>query len=112
MELLSASDLLQVNRVKSAVAATPASHREDMAMLIQGRHEWAQGGILIVDEGEVGDDLVEVIKERLESGEGLVQVAGHEALQCPVAGKAAVLVYLPGAGVPPATVQVLEGAAV
>ena len=56
MELLSASDLLQVNRVKSAVAATPASHREDMATLIQGRHEWAQGGILIVDEGEVGDD--------------------------------------------------------
>ena len=50
-----------------------------------------------MDEGEVGDDLVEVIKERLESGEGLVQVAGHEALQWPVAGKAAVLVYLPGA---------------
>ena len=109
MELLSASDLLHVNRVKSAVATTPASHREDMVTLIQGRHERAQGGILIVNEGEVGDDLVEIIKERLESGEGLVQVAGHEALQWPVAGKAAVFVYLPGAGVPPpTTVRVVE----
>ena len=108
MELLSASDLLQVNRIKSAVAATPASHRENLATLIQGRHEWAQGGLLIVDEGEVGADLVEIIKERLEAGDGLVQVAGQEAVQWPVAGKAAVLVHLPGAGVPPTTVRVIE----
>ena len=108
MELLSASDLLQVNRIKSAVAATPESHRRDMATLIQGRHEWSQGGVLIVDEGEVDDDVVEVIKARLEVGDGLVQVAGHEALEWPVAGKAAVLVHLPGAGVPPTTARLLE----
>jgi hypothetical protein len=43
IELLTASDLLLVNRTKSAIAATPSDFRAALTTLIQGRASWERG---------------------------------------------------------------------
>ena len=107
-ELLTASDLLLVNRKKSAVAATPSDHRAALTTLIQGRFAWEHGGVLVVGEGEVEQELLDVIAQRLGTDVGRVHVGGPEQLYWAEAGKASVLVHLPAVGIPPLTVKVVE----
>ena len=47
IELLTASDLLLVNRTKSAIAAMPSDFRAALTTLIQGRASWERGGVLV-----------------------------------------------------------------
>ena len=65
IELLSASDLLLVNRTKSAVAATPSYHKAALTTLIQGRFEWEHGGALVLSDGEIEQELLDLIATRL-----------------------------------------------
>ena len=88
IELLSASDLLLVNRTKSAVAATPSDHRAALTTLIQGRFEWEHGGVLILSEGEIGQDVLGLIAERLGTTGEKVHTGGLEQFHWARAGKA------------------------
>ena len=54
-------------------------------------------------EGEVEENLLDIIAERLGAERARVHVGGLEQLHWSRAGRAAVLVHLPGAGVPPVT---------
>ena len=112
IELLTASDLLLVNKTKSAVAATPSDHRAALTTLIQGRFAWEHGGVLVVGEGEVEQELLDVVAQRLGTDVGRVHVGGPEQLYWAEAGKATVLVHLPAVGIPPLTVKVVEAGGV
>ena len=103
IELLAASDRLVVNRTKSAIAAAPGNFRAALAVLIQGRASWSQGGVLVLCEGEAKQDLLDIIAERLGVEHGRVHVGGQDRVHWSKAGKATVLVHLPGAGIPPVT---------
>ena len=108
IELLAASDHLVVNRTKSAIAATPGEFRAALNTLIQGRANWDRGGVLVLCEDEVDQALLDIIAERL-GVEGLkVHTAGLDQVHWAKAGKATVLVHLPGVGIPPLTVAVIE----
>ena len=108
IELLSASDLLLVNRTKSAVAATPSDHRAALTTLIQGRCDWEHGGVLVLSDGESDQDCLNLIAETLGTTGEKVHTGGLEQLHWATAGKATVLVYLPVVGIPPITVAVVE----
>ncbi len=95
IELLAASDHLVVNRTKPAIAAAPGEFRAA---------SWDRGGVLVLCEEEVEQALLDIIAERL-GVEGLkVHTAGLDQVHWPKAGKATVLVHLPGAGIPALTV--------
>ena len=108
IELLTASDLLLVNCIKSAVAATPSDRRTALTTLIQGRFGWKHGGVLVLSEDEIEQELLHLIAERLGTGGEKVHVGGLEQLHWATAGKATVLVHLPGGGIPPITAAVVE----
>ncbi len=108
IELLTASDLLLVNRKTSAVAATPSDHRAALSTLIQGRFGGEHGGFLVLSEGEVEQELLDLIATRLGTLGERVHTGGLDQLHWAVAGKATVLVHLPAAGIPPLTVAVVE----
>ena len=108
IELMSASDLLLVNRTKSAVAATPSDHRAALTTLIQGRSEWEHGGVLVLIDGVFDQDCLNLIAERLGTTGEKVHTGGLEQLHWATARKATVLVYLPVDGIPPTTVAVVE----
>ena len=108
IELLAASDHLVVNRTKSAIAATPGDFKGALTILIQGRASWDRGGVLVLREDEVEQALLDIIAERL-GVEGLkVHTAGLDQVPWSKAGRATVLVHLPGAGIPPLTVSAIE----
>jgi hypothetical protein len=107
IELLAASDRLVVNRTKSAIAAAPGDFRTALAILIQGRTSWDQGGVLVLRQDEVEQDLLNIIAERLGVEGAKVHVGGLDQLHWSKAGKATVLVHLPGAGIPPFTVSAI-----
>ena len=108
MELLAASDGLVVNKTKSAVAATPASHRKDLEELLQARQGWPEGLVLIVSDVDIGEDIKQAVCEQLEAVEAQVSVKTHDRVTWQNAGFASVLVYLSGPGVAPTVVQVIE----
>jgi hypothetical protein len=103
IELLAASDRLVVNRTKSAIAAAPGDFRAALSVLIQGRASWSQGGLLVLCEEEVEQGLLGIIAEHLGVECGRVHVGGLDQLHWSKAGKATVLVHLPGTGIPPVT---------
>ncbi len=107
MELLAASDGLVVNQTKSAVAATPASHREDLTLLLQARQRWARGLLMITHDDEVTEEVKGALLDVLGVGEDRAVTCGAESLRWQVAGGATVLVHLPGQGVPPSTTAVV-----
>ena len=108
IELQSASDLLLVNRTKSAVAATPSVLRAALTTPIQGRFDWEHGGVLVLSDGEFDQDCLNLIAETLGTTGEKVHTGGLEQLHWATAGKATVLVYLPVVGIPPITVAVVE----
>ena len=107
IELLAASDRLVVNRTKSAIAAVPGDFRAALAILIQGRASWDKGGVLVLCDGEVEQALLDIIAERLGVERTRVHVGGLDQLHWSKAGKATVLVHLPGTGIPPVTVSAI-----
>ncbi len=76
IELLAASDRLVVNRTKSAIAAAPAEFRTALAALIQGGASWDQGGVLVLCEEAVEQNLLDYIAERLGVDVAKVHVGG------------------------------------
>ncbi len=76
IKLLSASDLLLVNRTKSAVAATPSDHRAALTTIIQGRFDWEHGGVLVLSEGEIEQELLDLIATRLGTAGEKVHTGG------------------------------------
>ena len=108
IELLSASDLLLVNRTKSAIAATPSDFRAALTTLVQGRASWDRGGVLVLSDDEVEQAVLDLIIERLGTTGEMVHVAGVDQVHWATAGKATVVVHLPGVGIPPLTVAVVE----
>ena len=87
IELLTASELLLVNRTKSAVAATPSDHRAARTTLIQGRLGWEHGGVLVLSEGEIEQELLDLIAARLGTVGEKVHTGGLEQLHWATAAK-------------------------
>ena len=63
--------------------------------------------VVLCDE-EVEQALLDIIAERLGVEGPKVHVGGLDQMHWSKAGKATVLVHLPGAGIPPLTVSVIE----
>ena len=63
---------------------------------------------LVLSEGEIEQELLDLIAARLGTVGEKVHTGGLEQLQWATAGKATVLVYLPVVGIPPITVGVVE----
>ncbi len=104
------TDRLQVNCSKSAIVAAPESHRDALQELMEGWRQWPHGGLMVLSDEVIPADLVALIIERLGAQDSEVQIGTQENLFWAKAGKASVLVHLPGPEIPPFTCEVVREA--
>ena len=64
--------------------------------------------MLVLSDDEVEQAVLDLIIERLGTTGEMVHVAGVDQVHWATAGKATVVVHLPGVGIPPLTLAVVE----